>query len=131
MGSSLINSPESYVSLFHNGEANDLPKPFEQEVVLFRTFIAGTSRVGGIEELAEHLYPGEDLKLIRDPENWVDDLAIQVHTKEDIKMGFIPRIDNVIPSALMDAGKTLFARIAVIDSTEQGVLVTIDVILRD
>ena len=131
MGNSLINSPGSYVSLFHSGEVDDLPKPFEQEIFLFQTFIAGTSRVGGVEDLVEHLYQGEELKLIRDPENWVDDLAIQVHTKEDVKLGFIPRIDNVIPSALMDAGKNLFARIMDMDSSERGVLITIDVIMRD
>lgn len=131
MANSLVNSPGSYVSLFHSEQAKDLPKPFEQEVILFRTFIAGTSRVGGAEELAQHLYPGEDLKLKRAPDNWVDELAVEVYTKEQVKLGFIPRIDNVVPAALMDAGKTLFARITDIDTTERGILITMDVILRD
>ncbi len=131
MANNLVRSPESYVSLFHSGEAGNLPKPYAQEVILFRTFIAGTSYVEGVEELAEHLYPGDDLNLKRDPDNWVDELAVQVHTKDDVKLGFIPRIDNAVPAALMDAGKDLFARIADMDSREWGVLITIDVILRD
>ncbi|MDI9470260.1 MAG: HIRAN domain-containing protein [Bacillota bacterium] len=47
----------------------------------------------------------------RGPENPRDPRAIHVQTKDDTKIGYIPRQDSVIFARLMDAGKLLFDRI--------------------
>ena len=50
------------VSLIHgkNGELV-MPKPFEREIFLFDTYVAGTTHVTGIEDLAPHLAAGDRL----------------------------------------------------------------------
>ena len=46
----------SLASLLH-GKGGDLtiPKPFERDIFLFDTFVAGTTHIESIEELAQHL----------------------------------------------------------------------------
>ena len=52
------------VSLLHgkNGEVS-MPKPFERDIFLFDTYVAGTSHVEGNEELEPHLQIGDRLAL--------------------------------------------------------------------
>ena len=58
------------VSLLHgkNGEVS-IPKPFERDIFLFDTYVAGTSHVEGIEELEPHLQIGDRMVFFREPEN--------------------------------------------------------------
>lgn len=43
-------------SLLHGkGSGLTIPKPFERDIFLFDTFVAGTTHIEGIEELAQHL----------------------------------------------------------------------------
>ena len=46
----LMIKPQNLVSLFHGTDITELP--FQKDIFLYRTFIAGTSYVEGIEELA-------------------------------------------------------------------------------
>ena len=93
-----------------NGELT-MPKPFEREIFLFDTYIAGTSFVEGIEELEQHLNEGDKLDFFREPDNKYDSKAIVIKTDNGVKIGYVPRNDNAIFSRLMDAGKLLFGRI--------------------
>lgn len=88
-----------------------IPKPFERDIFLFDTHIAGTSFVEGIDELEPHLHPDDRLDFFREPDNPYDPQAIVIKNAHGIKLGYVPRADNVIFSRLMDAGKLLFARI--------------------
>ena len=55
--SDLVKSGGSgLVGLLHgkNGEIS-IPKPFEKDIFLFDTYVAGTTHIEGIEELEPHL----------------------------------------------------------------------------
>ena len=101
------------VSLLHgkNGEIS-IPKPFERDIFLFDTYVAGTSHIEGMEELEPHLQTGDRLDFFREPDNQYDAQAIVIKTADGVKIGYVPRQDNVIFARLMDAGKLLFGRIS-------------------
>ena len=87
------------------------PKPYERDIYLFDTFVAGTTHVEGIEEIGEKLTEDDKLVFYREPENRYDPQAIRIETVGKEKIGYVPREDNVVFSRLMDAGKALFARV--------------------
>ena len=64
---------------------------------------------------AEQAHPaltqGEDLILKRQPDTRFDRKAIEVFTRNGLKLGYVPRLDNAALSALMDDGRRLKARI--------------------
>lgn len=101
------------LELFHgnNGEIF-IPKPFERDVFLFDTYVAGTTHIEGIEELEPHLNIDDRLDFFREPNNPYDGQAIVIKTVDGVKIGYVPKQDNVIFARLMDAGKLLFGRIA-------------------
>lgn len=100
------------VSLLHGkGGGLTVPKPFERDIFLFDTHVAGTSYVEGIEELEPHLRVNDKLDFFREPDNPHDNRAIAIKNLDGVKIGYVPRTDNVIFSRLMDAGKMLFGKI--------------------
>lgn len=120
------------VSLLHgkNGEVS-MPKPFERDIFLFDTYVAGTSHVEGIEELEPHLQIGDRLAFFREPENPYDAQAIVIKTTGGAKIGYVPRQDNVIFARLMDAGKLLFGRITEKEKKGKWVRISIDIFLHE
>lgn len=107
------------------------PAPFSSDVLLLQTEIAGTTHVVGIEELEPFLRPGERLELIRVPNNPSDPNAIKVFTKDQVKVGYIPRRENHILARLMDAGKLLYATIRAKAWQDDWLRIEIDVYLKD
>ena len=101
-------SPE-LLALIGTGGVNALA-PFTREIFLLDIVVAGTSYCKKIDELKDELPPETVLKMIRDPENLHDELAIGIYFK-DIGMGSVPRELNEVISRLMDAGKAFFCRI--------------------
>lgn len=100
------------ISLLHKQGGNlTIPQPFERDIFLFDSNVAGTSHVDGIEELEPHLNIGDRLQFFREPDNPYDKQAIVIRNKDGVKIGYVPRNDNVIFSRLMDAGKILFGEI--------------------
>ena len=100
------------VHLLH-GKGSDisLPMPFEKDIFLFATYVAGTNYIEGIDELAPHLSIGDKLAFFREPENTYDKRAIVIKNSDGVKLGYVPKKDNIIFSRLMDAGKLLFGKI--------------------
>lgn len=88
-----------------------LPKPFERDIYLFETYVAGTTHIDGIEDIGLNLKEADKLIFFREPENIHDPQAIRIETLEHKKIGYIPRQDNIVFSRLMDAGKELFATV--------------------
>jgi len=88
--------------------------PFEekkkQQVKLFETYIAGFYYYEG-EKVVKRLRKNEPLVLKREPENPYDENAIEVYTKDGVKLGYIPRSLNPVPAALMDEKKRLTAEV--------------------
>ena len=120
------------VSLLHgkNGEVS-MPKPFERDIFLFDTYVAGTSHVEGIEELEPHLQIGDRMAFFREPENPYDAQAIVIKTTDGVKIGYVPRQDNVIFARLMDAGKLLFGKITEKEKKGKWVRISIDIFLHE
>ncbi len=113
MGELMQSQGNVMVSLLH-GKGNNLamPIPFERDIFLFDTHVAGTSYIEGIEELEPHLQIDDKLDFFREPDNPYDSRAIVIKNADGVKIGYVPQVDNVVFSRLMDAGKLLFARIA-------------------
>lgn len=112
MGDLIKSDGGGLVSLLHGKGGNlAIPKPFERDIFLFDTHVAGTSYIEGIEELEPHLQIDDKLDFFREPDNPHDNKAIVIKNADGVKIGYVPKADNVIFSRLMDAGKLLFARI--------------------
>ncbi len=100
------------VDLFHGkGGAIDLGKPFERDIFLFDTYVAGTSYIEDIMTWEPQLVKGTKLHCYREPENPFDGQAIVITTIEGKKIGYVPKADNVVFARLMDAGKLIFGRV--------------------
>ena len=107
------------------------PTPYSEDVFLLRTIVAGTTHVVGIEELEPFLLPGDRLKLIRVPGNPSDPNAIKIYTRDQVKVGYVPRRDNQILARLMDAGKLLYASIREKQWQEDWLRIEIDIYMTE
>lgn len=102
----------SIISLLHtHGGTLEVPKPFERDIFLFDTYVAGTTFIEDILELESHLNVNDKLHFYREPDNPYDKNAIVIKTNNNVKIGYVPKADNIIFSRLMDAGKLLFGKI--------------------
>ena len=71
------------VSLLHGkGGGLTIPKPFEKDIFLFDSHVAGTSFIEGIEELEPHLNIDDRLDFFREPDNKHDPKAIVIKNTE-------------------------------------------------
>ncbi len=132
--SDLIKSEgNDLVNLLHNSNGSSLtmPKPFERDIFLFDTYIAGTTHIEGIEELAEQLSENERLSFFREPDNKYDKEAIVIKTSNGVKIGYVPMQDNLIFARLMDAGKLLFAEITKTENIGTWIKISIKVYLHE
>ena len=113
MGDLIKTGGNGLIGLLH-GKGGDIviPQPFERDIFLFDTHVARTTYIEGIEELEPHLKIEDKLEFFREPDNPYDNQAIVVKTVDGVKIGYIPKQDNVIFARLMDAGKLLFGRIS-------------------
>lgn len=103
---------QGLISLLHNqGGGLVIPQPFERDIFLFDTHVAGTNHIEGMDELGQYLQEGDRLDFLREPDNVHDQQAIAIRTVSGVKIGYVPRADNLIFARLMDAGKLLFAKI--------------------
>lgn len=112
MGDLITGGSNGLIGFFH--EKNDgliIPKPFATDILLIETHIAGTTYIEGIEELEVYLHIDDRLDLLREVDNKYDKHAIIIKTIDGVKLGYVPRKDNIILSRLMDAGKLLYAKI--------------------
>lgn len=132
MGDLVKTDSGALLGLLHgqNGEIV-VPKPFERDIFLFDTYVAGTTHIEGIEELEPHLNNDDRLEFFREPDNQYDKQAIVIKTVDGAKIGYVPRQDNVIFARLMDAGKLLFGRITSKEKKGSWVKIYIKVYLHE
>jgi hypothetical protein len=132
MGSLIENESGGIIGLIHGKNENRIiPKPFERDIFLFETHVAGTSYVEGIEELEPFINAGDKLDFFREPYNSHDERAIVIKNKDGIKIGYIPKADNEIFSRLMDAGKLLFGKISGKETQGSWLKLSIKVFLHE
>lgn len=132
MGDIVKNEKTGLVSLLHgqNGRFR-IPEPFERDIFLFETHIAGTTHIEGIEDLVGHLNLDDKLDFFREPDNRYDKKAIVIKNKDGVKIGYVPKEDNVVFARLMDAGKLLFGKIRSKETKGKWLRIKIDIYLRD
>ena len=132
MGDLIKPEGSGLVSLFHgtNGELM-IPKPYERDIFLFDTYIAGTIHVEGIEELEPFLKVDDKIEFFREPDNQYDPQAIVIRTTSGTKIGYVPKKDNVVFARLMDAGKLLFGRISEKEKRGNWVQIKIKIYLHE
>ena len=120
------------VGLMHSqGGGLTIPKPFEMDIFLFDSHVAGTTFIEGIEELEPHLNIDDRLDFFREPDNKHDPKAIVIKNADGVKIGYVPREDNVIFSRLMDAGKLLFGRITYKEMKGKWLKINIKIFLHE
>ncbi len=132
MGDLIKPEGSGLVGLFHGGNGSlVVPQPFERDIFLFDTYVAGTTYVEGIEELEPYLNVEDKLDFFREPDNQYDKQAIVIKTTSGVKIGYVPKQDNVIFARLMDAGKLLFGRISAKEKKGSWVKIDIKVYLHE
>lgn len=129
--SDITKSQSGTLGLLHKSGGISIPKPFEHDIFLFDTHVAGTSHIVGMEELEPHLLIDDKLNFYREPNNPYDAQAIVIKTADGVKIGFVPRADNIIFSRLMDAGKLLYAKISSKEKRGNWVKLDIKVFLHE
>lgn len=76
---------------------------------LLRTFVAGYMHHGGAT-VDEFFAVGEELALVREPDNPYDHLAVRIDWRS-VKLGYVPRANNAEIARRLDAGERLACRI--------------------
>ena len=126
MGEIAKNDGGGLISILHGkGGEITVPQPFERDIFLFDTHVAGTSHIEGFDELEPHLQIDDRLDFFRETDNPYDKQAIVIKNADGVKIGYIPKQDNVIFSRLMNSGKLLFGKI--VSKEKKGRWVKIDI----
>ena len=63
------NQGELLQYLFSQETGTRLSKPYERDIFLFDTYVAGTTRIENIEAIEPSLHEGDKLVFYREPEN--------------------------------------------------------------
>ncbi len=132
MGDLVKTESNGLIGLMHGKDGGlSIPKPFERDIFLFDTYVAGTTHIEGIEELEPHLNIDDRLEFFREPDNQYDKQAIVIKTADGVKIGYVPQNDNVVFARLMDAGKLLFGKITSKEKKGSWVKLSIKVYLHE
>ena len=71
------------------------------------------------------------MEFFRQEENTNDTNAIEIRNSKNIKIGYVPKVDNIIFSRLMDAGKLLYAKVTNKEYYGKWVKIYIDIYLSE
>ena len=129
MENALTVGKENVVSLISENGIGDLIKPLSREILLFGSYVAGTSYLDD-DTVLEEIKPGDRLILQRE-DNRYDSKAILVLDERKRKVGYIPEKDNLVFSRLMDAGKLLTAKIDRVEPRGSFTQINISIYLVD
>lgn len=102
----------------------------DQGIRMQRTHIAGTSYIEDIDEIIEEMTVGEQLRLVREPENIYDEKAIRIENLAGEKIGYIPKDENNLYARLMDDGFYLFARFVSCEERGTWLYIVMDIYIK-
>jgi hypothetical protein len=100
-----------------SGNILEIMETFTKEAPVYRGRLISEISLAGVEyqdvddKIIEQLSYGEPVILQREPDNSRDPRAIAVLTRENIKLGYIPRIQNHVLAKLLDLGKQMPAHV--------------------
>lgn len=103
-----FNSTDLSVML-HSG--TEIARPFSRDIFIWSGYLKGCQYEYNIIEYTAKLKAGDRVKVVREPNNEYDGMAIMVKDLDGHNLGYIPRQQNKILANLMDAGKTIFGEI--------------------
>jgi len=109
---------------------NGIPVPGIKEIFLIETHIAGTTFLN-LEEIESSLFVGSFIKMIREPNNSFDTLAILLYDQKGNKLGYVPKERNEILARLMDAGKLIFGKLILKERIHTWLKITVQIFLKD
>ena len=130
METGITISKQNMVSTLTSNPLADLIKPLKTEILLFDSYVAGTSYIED-QSIFKDLKEGDALILQREPENRFDENAILVLDGQKRKLGYVPERDNIVFTRIMDAGKYLMAKVDSVYPNEQFRKVNISIYLVD
>ena len=109
---------------------NNIPLPFQRDILVLEIHIAGTSYRENIDQIEPSLEEGQMYSMIREPENEHDCWAIAVYFK-DYKLGYVPRAQNEIIARLMDAGKLFYCKLINKEWKDDWLCLDTEIYLKD
>ncbi len=130
MANDIVIKEDAAIAIAEKFDMAELIKPLQKEILLFDTYIAGTSHLEDPSVL-EEIKTGEKVIFLREPDNRFDDNAIQILTEDNKRLGYVPEKDNIIFARLMDAGKKLTGKINGIKKKQCFIQVAIGIYLVD
>lgn len=87
-------------------------------IFLHEGYVAGYQYHQGMKpEIEASLRVGQEVYLLREPENSYDAHALAVMTANGHKLGYVPRDVNTVPAAIADQDVKLYAVISAIEAT--------------
>lgn len=132
MNTNLAKTNTDFLATFYTATGKlNFSTPFAREILLLECRVAGTTYRENIEEIAEWLDAGANLRLQREPENKFDPSAIAVYDAQNNILGYIPRAKNEVLARLLEAGKHLSARLVVKDTLDGWTRLNIEIFLHD
>lgn len=81
-----------------------------RDVFLYGCELAGSQYLDLEDHILPKLRENDPLVLVREPNNQFDEHAISVYTTGGLKLGYLPKKNNLILSRLMDEGNLLFGK---------------------
>lgn len=78
-------------------------------------------------EAVSSVRPGDALKLVREPENPFDALAVRIDNAAGEKIGYVPRALNADIAALLDAGAPLTCTAVSVEAGKTAPFITVSV----
>lgn len=106
-------------------------KPFQKDIFLFNTHIAGTTHVDNILALEPHITENLNVNFFRELNNKYDSKAIVIKDSNGNKLGYVPRDKNEVISRLMDSGKIIYGKVTSKELKGNYVYIRIDVFFKD
>jgi len=129
MAGEIITGGQHDVAVASKHGIGEIIKPMIREIHLFDTWIAGTARLED-KAVLKALKAEEEL-ILRREENEFDSMAILVLDSGERKLGYVPEKDNIVFARLMDAGKSLKAKVRKTEEDGSGLRVDIGIYLVD
>ena len=109
METGIVKLTPELLALIGSGGVDALA-PFSREIYLLDIVVAGTTFCTEMDTIEPQLLPDAVLKMIRQPQNKYDELAIGIYFNST-RVGWVPMEHNEVISRLMDAGKAFFCRV--------------------
>ena len=109
---------------------NNIPIPFQRDILVLEIHIAGTSYRENIAQIEPSLEISHLFMMIREPENEFDCWAIAIYLN-NYKLGYVPRVQNEIIARLMDAGKLFYRKLICKEWKDDWLCLETDIYLKD